>query len=124
MDVSQALCGRGHLEPGLANRLYQALVADHADFATELDKLASFLHQPGQTVDQLQATLDQSKASYAALPRRIVTAWYTGIVGEGEKAHCVAYEEALMNVTVADQLRPPSYAYGNYGSWASQPASA
>lgn len=124
MEVSQALCGRAHREPGLANRLYKAMSEDNADFATELDKLASFMRQPGHDVAQLQASLDTAQSSFAALPRRIVTAWYTGIVGDGEKARCIAYEEALMSITVADQLRPPSYAYGIYGSWANQPATA
>jgi len=122
LEVSQKLCGRGHLEPGLATRLYSALVAEHADFPEQLQQLAQFMTGPGTNVTGLQASLDAAKPAFAGLPRAIVTAWYTGIVGQGETAHCVAYEESLMNVTVADQLKPPSYAFGNYGSWANQPA--
>ena len=120
-EVSQALCGKGHLEAGLALRLYKALLADHADFAAQLDQLAALLHQRGGSVDGLQDALDQSKASCAALPRRIATAWFVGVVGEGESARCIAYEESLMNLAVADQLKPPSYAFGSYGSWSQQP---
>jgi hypothetical protein len=122
LDVSQKLCGRGHLEPGLASRLYRALATAHPDMPAQLKQLADVMAQPGFDVNSLQASLDAARPAYAALPRAIVSAWYTGVVGEGENAHCVAYEEALMNVTVADQLKPPSYAYGNYGSWARQPA--
>lgn len=121
LDVSQKLCGRGHVEPGLALRLYRALAAQHADFPAQLQQLSDLMAQPGFDVSTLQASLDAAKPAYAALPRAIVTAWYTGVVGDGEHAQCVAYEEAWMNTTVADQLKPPSYAYGNYGSWARQP---
>ncbi len=57
----------------------------------------------------------------AALPRKIATAWFMGIVGSGEKARCIAYESALNAVIVQDVLKPPTYAYGVYGSWAKKP---
>jgi hypothetical protein len=44
-----------------------------------------------------------------------------GIVGDGAKARCLAYEKALNAVIVADVLKPPSYAYDAYGSWAAKP---
>ena len=56
------------------------------------------------------------------LPRSIVTAWCLGIIGQGESARCIAYETALNAVIVADILKPPTYAYGVYGTWQSKPA--
>ena len=38
---------------------------------------------------QLQKVLDDEKSPLSALPRRIVTAWYLGIVGDGAKARCL-----------------------------------
>ena len=46
-----------------------------------------------------------------------------GVVGSGEGARCVAYETALNAVIVADVLKPPTYAYGAYGSWSAKPNS-
>jgi hypothetical protein len=40
-----------------------------------------------------------------------------GIVGSGDKARCLAYETALNAIVVEDVLKPPTYAYGTYGSW-------
>ena len=70
---------------------------------------------------QLQALLDGEHSPLALLPRRIVSAWYLGIVGEGEHARCVAFETALNAAVVADVLKPPTYCYGVYGSWARKP---
>jgi hypothetical protein len=58
----------------------------------------------------------------SALPRQIVTAWYTGIVGEDERARCITFETSLMYVVVADRLNPPSYCSGPYGTWLDKPA--
>jgi hypothetical protein len=50
-----------------------------------------------------------------------MSAWYLGIVGEGEHARAVAYESALNAAAVADVLAPPSYCTGEYGSWSRKP---
>jgi hypothetical protein len=69
----------------------------------------------------LQEVLDAEHSALAPLPRRIVTAWYLGVVGEGEHARVVAFETALNAVAVADVLKPPTYCYGAYGSWTKKP---
>ena len=71
---------------------------------------------------ELQPTLDAEQSPLSALPRKIVTAWYTGIVGEGERARCIMFETSLMYVVVADRLNPPSYCSGPYGTWVDKPA--
>jgi hypothetical protein len=71
---------------------------------------------------QLQQALDAEQSLLTAVPRSIVKAWYTGIVGEAERARCITFETSLMHVAVADRLNPPSYCYGSYGSWMDQPA--
>ena len=62
-----------------------------------------------------------TRSPLATLPRKIVSAWFLGIVGSGEQARCIAYETALNAVIVADVLKPPTYAYGVYGSWEKKP---
>ena len=122
LSASQILTGHSSLDPDQASLLYNALIADDAQFAEGVQALAKILDQGNIDLLQLQHVLDSENAPVAALPRKIVTAWYTGIVGEGEKARCITYETALMNVIVADKLQPPSYCFGAPGSWVEKPA--
>ena len=122
ISASQILTGQSSLDPEQASLLYNALIADDTQFVSGVQALAKILGQPNIDLLQLQHVLDNENSPVAALPRKIVTAWYTGIVGEGEKARCITYETALMNVVVADKLQPPSYCYGAPGSWAEKPA--
>jgi fructose 5-dehydrogenase small subunit len=121
LAASEFLTGRPSLEPGQASRLYEALIADDPQLPERLAALLDLIKQ--QRIDplNLQQLLDQKNAPLAALPRKIVTAWYTGAVGEGDNARCVAFETSLMNVVVSDKLKPPSYCHGGYGSWVEKP---
>jgi Membrane bound FAD containing D-sorbitol dehydrogenase len=122
MAVSRTLTGRASLDADQAARLYEALVADAPGFATDVQALRSFLDERKIDPVQLQSALDAEQSPLTAVPRSIVKAWYTGIVGEAERARCVTFETSLMHVAVADRLNPPSYCYGSYGSWMDQPA--
>lgn len=73
------------------------------------------------TLAQLNERLKAEKPEMLAIPGQIMQAWYLGIVGAGTQARVVTYEFALNAQTVADKLRPPSYSYGVYGSWTSNP---
>ncbi|MHC1481652.1 sorbitol dehydrogenase family protein [Frateuria aurantia] len=121
LPVSAQLTGVDELSRPVAERLYTALVAEDAGFSAALKVLADFIQTAGG-VEDLQSRLDSAQSAVAALPRKIVTAWYTGIVGDGIHARCIAYEDTLMNSTVADHLQPQSYSLGNYGAWAQKPA--
>lgn len=122
MAVSRILTGRSALDSDQAARLYEALVADTPSFATDVQALRSFIEEHKIDPIQLQQTLDAEQSPLTAVPRSIVKAWYTGIVGEAERARCITFETSLMHVAVADRLNPPSYCYGSYGSWMAQPA--
>jgi hypothetical protein len=119
--VSAILAGRQSLDAVQATRLYDALTADDSGFPAAVRKLLALINE--QKIDplQLQKVLDAKHGALAALPRKIVTAWFMGIVGSGEQARCMAYETALNAVIVEDVLRPPTYAYGVYGSWEKKP---
>jgi uncharacterized MAPEG superfamily protein len=122
MAVSRILTGRAGLDADQAARLYEALAADAPTFAADVQALRSFIEERRIDPAQLQQVLDAEQSPLTAVPRSIVKAWYTGIVGEAERARCVTFETSLMFVAVADRLNPPSYCYGSYGSWMDKPA--
>lgn len=121
LALSAILAGRQSLDAAQAGRLYAALVADDPGFPTAAQALLDTIEQRNIDPMQLQKVLDDEKSPLGALPRRIVTAWYMGIVGEGASARCLAFETALNAEAVADVLKPPTYCYGAYGSWARKP---
>jgi hypothetical protein len=121
VSASKILTGRTSLDPEQASLLYSALIADDPQFAAGVQALATILDQRKIDPLQLQHVLDNEHSALAALPRKIVTAWYLGVVGDGEKARCITFETNLTNVIVSDKLKPPSYCHGGYGSWAEKP---
>lgn len=121
LAVSALLAGRQSLDAVQATRLYDALRADDPGFPAATRALLALLNERKIDPLQLQQVLDTEHSPLAALPRKIVTAWFMGIVGSGAQARCLAYETALNAVIVADKLKPPTYAYGVYGSWAKKP---
>ena len=121
LALSAILAGRQSLDQVQAKRLYDALSADDAGFAAGVEALLALVNQRSVDPMQLQALLDAEQPALAPLPRKIASAWFLGIVGSGEKARCLAFETALNAQVVADVLKPPTYAYGAYGSWANKP---
>jgi hypothetical protein len=119
--LSKILTGQASLDGALASRLYEALSADDVRFNERHRQLLAYIDERNVDPARLQQLLDADKSPLAALPRRVVSAWYTGIVGDGERARCIAFEKNLLNVVTADKLKPPSYSYGVYGSWAAKP---
>lgn len=122
MTVSRILTGRPSLDADQATRLYEALAAASPGFAADIQALRSFIEERKIDPAQLQSTLDAEQSPLTGVPRDIVEAWYTGIVGAAERARCITFETSLMFVAVADRLNPPSYCYGRYGSWMDKPA--
>lgn len=121
LALSAILVGRQALDQALAARLFDALSADDAGFPAAVSSLLTLINQQAIDPMQLQARLDEQTSPLAAVPRQIVTAWCLGIVGTGDNARCLAFETALNAVMVSDVLRPPTYAYGGYGSWGADP---
>jgi hypothetical protein len=121
LALSAIIAGRQSLDAVQARRLYAALCADDAGFAAAAQALLALINTRKLDAATLQHTLDDDKSALAGVPRKVATAWFAGVVGSGAKARCLAYETALNAQVVADVLKPPSYAYGAYGSWTSQP---
>lgn len=122
LETSKLLTGRASLDPEQTARLFDALVAEDPQFPAQISSLLSLLDERKIDPLHLQQTLDAESSALAALPRKILRAWYVGVVGEDEHARCIAFETSLMNVIVDDHLKPPSYCYGVYGSWSKKPA--
>lgn len=121
LALSAIIVGRKSLDTGMAQRLYQALEKQNPGFSEAAQALLKLINEHNIEPAQLQKTLDTKNSPLAPLPRQIATAWFMGIVGSGTEAHCLAYEHALNAQIVADTLKPPTYAYGTYGSWSRKP---
>ena len=122
LQLSTLLTGRSSLDTDQAARLHEALVADDPQFDDAVAAVLALIAEQKLDAGGLQQALDQQSSDLAPLPRRIMTAWYTGVVGEGAEARCLSFETALMHQAVADKLNPPSYCYGPYASWTEAPA--
>ncbi len=119
--LSAILVGRQSLDSDHAHRLYSAFVEQFPNFPATVSALLQLINTKQISPIVLQKTLDAGHPELAALPRSIATAWIVGVVGDGLDARCLAYETAFMSDIVKDKLNPPSYAYGAYGSWESNP---
>lgn len=122
LALSAIIAGRAALYGALAKRLYAALTEDDPGFPAASRQLLALINERKIDPMQLQQALDAEHSTLAALPRKIATAWFLGVVGSGEKARALAYEDALNAVMVGDVLKPPTYCFGVYGSWAKKPA--
>ncbi|MDB5915267.1 MAG: hypothetical protein JWP22_3942 [Ramlibacter sp.] len=121
LALSAILVGRDMLDAQQAQRLFAALKSDDPAFAAATRDLLAYINAHRPDPLRLQQTLDDEKSPLAALPRTIASAWWLGIVGNGDKARCLAFEKALNAQLVADVLKPPTYAYGPHGSWSRKP---
>ncbi|HEY9278568.1 MAG TPA: sugar dehydrogenase complex small subunit [Eoetvoesiella sp.] len=121
LALSAILAGRQSLDTVLASRLYEALVRNDPEFPKAAQALLTLINDRKIDPLHLQKVLDDEKSPLVLLPRQIVTAWYLGVVGSGTNARALAYEHALNAQAVSDVLKPPTYAYGEYGSWARKP---
>ncbi|MEG3131644.1 sugar dehydrogenase complex small subunit [Pantoea cypripedii] len=117
ISISQAITEHKHLDTVLAARFFQAFSQRDAQFGPRLTQLSRLL-QPGMSAQQL---LDQAdKAGLHDFLYQIVTAWYTGTVGNDYHGTLVAYKQALMYQTVSDGLIVPTYC-GNGPIWWTAP---
>ncbi|CAM3655938.1 sugar dehydrogenase complex small subunit [Polaromonas hydrogenivorans] len=121
LGVSAILAGRQTLDTTQAKRLYDALVANDAGFAAAAQALLTLINERKIDPADLHKVLTDEKSALAIVAQDIARAWFMGIVGSGEKSRALAYEDALNAQIVQDFLKPPTYAYGAYGSWAKQP---
>lgn len=121
MALSQYLTARDDLHAPLGARMQAALQALDAQFQTQADALWQWIDSQKVPLAQLHDRLQAEKPELAAIPGKVMQAWYLGVAGSGAQARVVAYEFALNAQTVSDKLKPPTYSYGVYGSWTRNP---
>lgn len=122
LDLSRLLTGRASLDAEQGIRLFEAFASGTPGFGAAVGRLHARIKQQNVDAVRLQQALDAEGSPLAGLPRQVMTAWYTGIVGEGGAARCVTFETSLMHMLVADRLNPPCYCYGPHGSWMAAPS--
>lgn len=121
MALSQYLTERDDLTAKQGLRMQNAWQELDAQFSANVDALWQWIDSQKVALAELNERLKAEKPELAKVPAQVMQIWYTGIAGSGNQVRVVAYESALNAGVVADRLRPPSYAYGTYGSWSSNP---
>ena len=119
--MSQYLTARDDLSPQLGARMQAAWQALDPAFNANVDALWQWIDSQKVALNDLNARLAADQPALAKVPAQIMQIWWSGIAGSGDKVRVVAYEHALNAEAVADKLRPPSYVYGGYGSWHTNP---
>lgn len=109
MTLSNRLSGYSDLDRQLGFRIHQSLSKMFPTFDSDVVSLVS---------------TDEDALAQSPMAKAILQAWYLGVIGSGEKSSCIAYVSTLQARVVSDVLRPPTYAYGPYGSWNTQPIPA
>lgn len=114
--ISLKLTERSELLPVLCERFYHALKQQNAQFDQELEVLEKQMTQAnGQSLTQALSPEAKKTA------KTILSAWYTGIVGEGTQAQVITYRHALEFEAVDDVLQIRSYCPNKPGFWAAKP---
>ncbi|WP_322044408.1 sugar dehydrogenase complex small subunit [Paraburkholderia sp. J67] len=121
MRLSQYLTGKTALDVEIGRAILAGLRGDDANASAMIAQLNDFVARTNTPANTLQSVLDASQPTLAGLPKKVVTAWYLGVVGTGKNARTVAYEQALMYPPIADVIVMPSYARGVPGYWAKPP---
>ncbi len=121
IKLSQYLTGKTALDVEIGRAILAGLKGDDANASAIIAQLNDFVARTNTPANGLQTVLDASQPALAKLPKKVMTAWYLGVVGSGKNARTVAYEQALMYPPIADVIVMPSYARGVPGYWAKPP---
>lgn len=122
LDVSRLLTRRRALDAVLGRRIYEELNRVVPRFDYRIDAMRRFIGAQGiADVETLAAGLAKEDRDLAGLATTMITAWYTGVVGNGPDAKLVAYDNALMFDTVRDAVAIPSYCRGAPNYWTARP---
>ncbi|WP_213989950.1 sugar dehydrogenase complex small subunit [Sodalis sp. dw_96] len=119
IPVSSFLVSR-QVSPLLSRRYYNVLIKHYPDFPARLTALGGYINSHHFAhVDDFLASLSQDDA-LRQTATLIISAWYTGVVGEDEHLELIAYAEAMMYLPTKGILVVPTYG-GGPDSWGSKP---
>ena len=116
VSVSKTLTGRASLPDVLVDRFFHALQAEQSNFSNQVMSLEKELSQLDPKTYTEKLSPEAQKTA-----KTILSAWYTGIVGDGPDAQVIAYRHALEFSAVDDVLTPRSYCPNKPGFWAEKP---
>lgn len=113
IQVTQTITEHKHVNAELAAHFFNAFVKKVPEFTQQITPLVQ-LTQAGMSA----ATFAEraQAAGLQGLLQQIITAWYTGTVGNDYHGILVSYQQAWMYRTVSDGLVVPTYC-GNGPLW-------
>lgn len=129
VPVSAFLVSRP-VNPILAQRYYNALIKqslikqavnkNEPDFPSQLAALNRYIstHHFAHVDDFIASTQPDDPLYKTAI--RLVSAWYTGVVGDDENMELIAYADAMMYLPTQGILVIPTYGSGP-DTWGSKP---
>jgi hypothetical protein len=113
LEASEKLCAMSIDDRALADVIQNALLDQFA--ADDFRRIAELLHSATpQDIDRLVASSGLNK-----LAKSIVSLWYSGLLGTGERTRVLAYEEALAWRATGYAKAPGTC--GEYGDWIAKP---
>jgi hypothetical protein len=113
VELSEKLCAMSIDDRSLADVIQNALAAQFTD--DDLRRIAELLRSDTpQETDRLVTSSELAKS--------IVSVWYSGLFGTGERTRVLAYEEALAWRATGYAKAPGTC--GEFGDWIKQPPSA
>lgn len=122
LSLSCFLTGRT-VNADLAERFFAAFIAQDVAFDGKVALLSSAIASQAHTsVDDLD--MDGLSADAQRSARAILSAWYTGVVGDGPQAAVVTFYSAFLYDATRDALVVPSYSSWKVNYWTQPPPSA
>jgi hypothetical protein len=116
VELSEKLCAMSIEDRFLADVIQNALVDQYA--ADDFKRIAELLYSATpQDVDRLVAS-----SGLHELAKSIVSVWYSGMLGTGERTRVLAYEEALAWRATGYAKAPGTC--GEFGDWITMPPNA
>lgn len=113
LNVSQFLVSRP-VGPILGQRYFDALNRHNPNFTHQLSSLQALLQQHNFAhVDDFLAAFGADNSDWQTA-KRIISAWYTGVVGDGSDLELIAYADAMMYLPTKDILVVPTYGGGPF----------
>jgi len=116
VELSEKLCAMSIRDRSLADAIQNALIDHYAE--SDFRHIAELLHSAtSEDVDRVVA-----RAGLQRLAKSIISVWYSGLVGTGERARVLAYEEALAWQATGYAKAPGTC--GEFGDWMAKPPTA
>jgi hypothetical protein len=114
VQLSEKLCAMSIDDKALADAVQTALLDQFA--IDDFRRIAELAHSAApQDIDRLAASSGLEK-----LAKSIVSLWYSGLLGTGERTRVLAYEEALAWRATGYAKAPGTC--GEFGDWIPKPA--